>query len=99
LASSFGCCQRHERKRTHAADCGTSDVAGAPIGGAVAAVAVGASTVVLVSEGFDAIGVSAAYAWPEGWNESLLKLYANGFLQRAERAQFLGSDQRQRAPR
>ena len=29
-------------------------------------------------------------------DEVLLKLYPNGFLQRAKRAQFLGSDQRQR---
>ena len=33
-----------------------------------------------------------------GLNGSLLKLNANGFLQRAEGAQFFGGDQRQRAP-
>ena len=34
-----------------------------------------------------------------GSTGSLLKLYANGLLQRAKRAHFFGSDQRQRAPR
>jgi hypothetical protein len=33
-----------------------------------------------------------------GLNGSLLKLNPNGFLQCAQRTQFLGSDQRQRAP-
>ena len=33
-----------------------------------------------------------------GLNGSLLKLNANGFLQRAQRAQFFRSHQRQRAP-
>ena len=65
-----------------AADCALSDVAGA-----------GASV--------DPAGAdvpSARGSSPGGEKVSLLKLYANGFLQRAEGAQFFGSDQRERAP-
>jgi hypothetical protein len=35
---------------------------------------------------------------PGGLNVSLLELYANGFLQRAKRAQFFGSDEGQGTP-
>ncbi len=45
------------------------------------------------------VGVTSAGSSLGGPMGPLLKLDANGFLQRAERANFFGSDQRQRAPR
>jgi len=66
-----------------AADCGLSDVAGTAAG---------------ASPGDAGADVPSADSSPGGEKVSLLKLYANGFLQRAEGAQFFGSDQRERAP-
>ena len=66
-----------------AADCGLSEVAGAVAG---------------ASSGDAGADVPSADSSPGGEKVSLLKLYANGFLQRAEGAQFFGSDQRERAP-
>jgi hypothetical protein len=43
-------------------------------------------------------GVGLSSPAGAGLNGSLLKLNANGFLQRAQGAQLFGSDQRQRAP-
>ena len=68
----------------NAADCGTSEVAGALAAG-VSDVAAGAAGVGDMGEG-------------PGENGLLLKLYANSFLQRAEGAHFFGSDERERAP-
>jgi hypothetical protein len=77
LPFSAGCIQRHEWKRTSAADSGRSDVAGAGAGrsaGAGAAAPGSAASVCVL----------------------LLKLYANGLLQRAKGAQFFRRDERQR---
>ena len=71
-----------------AADWGLSDVAGA----AVAPPVVSAGTA-------GADGSSTLRDSPPGGEKvSLLKLYANSFLQRAQGAQFFGSDERERAP-
>ena len=70
-----------------AADPGVSDVAG---------VAMVVSVVSVAGAGADVLGARGPS--PGGENVSLLKLYANGFLQRAQRAQFFGSDERQCTP-
>ena len=70
------------------ADCGLSDVTRPASRRPAAGVRRGA--------GPDA--VAPAIAGRAGRIGSLLKLNANGFLQRAQRAHFFGSDQRQRAP-
>ena len=72
LPFSGGCCHRHERKRTSAADWGLSDVAGAGL------IAVGSAG----DAGADVPGAPCR-STPGGEKLSLLKLYANGFLQRA----------------
>ena len=87
LESSFGYCHRQDRNRTNAADSGTSEVAGA-------AAAAGEG----LDDGPGDIGEGDSRSSAVVGSRLLLKLYANGFLQRLEGAQFFGGDQRQRAP-
>ena len=90
LPSSAGCCQRHEPNRTNAADCGLSDVTGAGDD---------AEDGVSGVDGDDADrGVWVPSPGGSRLNGSLLKLNANGCLQRPQGAQFFRSDERQRAP-
>ena len=95
---SAGCCHRHELNRASEADWGLSDVAGADTPGDIdeggdglsfcgAVVFAAAGVVELVWAGASGVAVGAAdierRSSPGGPGVSLLKLYTNGFLQRA----------------
>ena len=95
---SAGCCHRHELKRASDADCGLSDVAGADASGDVGEVGDGlsfsgadefvtAGLVEPVEAGASGVAAGAddieRRSSPGGPGVSLLKLYTNGFLQRA----------------
>ena len=98
LPSSFGCCHRHELKRASEAACGLSDVAGADAPGEVDGAGDGLSFSdadaftaegLIEPAGAGASGVAMGAADTERRSSpgrpgvSLLKLYTNGFLQRA----------------
>jgi len=83
LPFSTGCIHLQERNRTSAADCGTAKVAWA---GPAASAGAGS-------------GAATACGSGASGGEPLLKLYANGFLQRAKGALLFRSHQRQGASR
>src|SRR5712672_4709479 len=96
LPSSAGCIHRQERKRTHAADAGRSEVAG-PSGGFDGVDGVdGDSTGTAVERSCSAFAKrTRSSAVPRSSVLLLVKLDANGFLQRAQSAQLLGCRQGQ----
>src|SRR6185503_6638543 len=87
LPFSAGCIQRQERKRTNAADSGRSEVTGPS-----PALTTGTSA------GTASTGAAVRSSAAPRRSMLLLKLDANGFLQRAKCAQFFWGGQRQRAP-